>query len=146
MRKLLCICAGLAMALSAVTAMAADVTGTWTAQATGPDGNAMQLSFTFKQDGTTLTGTVLPPQGDSVQISNGKVDGDKFTFDVSFNGMTIHHDCTVVGDTIKMTTKSDSGDFPGMEMTLTRAKDTPAAAPATPASPATPTAPPQAPK
>ena len=47
-----------------------------------------------------------------MDISNGKVDGDKFTFDVSFNGMTIHHDCTVDGDTIKMTTKSDSGDFP----------------------------------
>ncbi len=139
MKKLLCICVGLALTLSAATAMAADVTGTWTAQATGPDGGGMQLTFTFKQDGTALTGTVLPPQGDSVQISNGKVDGDKFTFDVSFNGMTIHHDCTVVGDTIKMTTKSDSGDFPGMEMTLTRAKDAPAA-------PATPAAPPQAPQ
>jgi len=127
------------MVLSAATAMAADVTGTWTATANSPDGSGMQLTFTFKQDGTTLTGTVLPPQGDSVQISNGKVDGDKFTFDVSFNGMTIHHDCTVAGDTIKMTTKSDSGDFPGMEMTLTRVKDKPAA----PAAPATPATPPQ---
>ncbi len=137
MKKFLCICAGLALTLSAATAMAADVTGTWTGQSTGPDGNAMQLTFTFKQDGAALTGTVQGPMGDAMAITNGKIDGDKFSFDVSFNGMTINHDCTVVGDTIKMKTKTDSGDFPGMELTLTRAKDTPAA-PAAPATPATP--------
>ena len=130
------------MTLSAATAMAADVTGTWTGEAKGPDGSSFQITFTFKQDGATLTGTVQPPQGDPMAISNGKVDGDKFTFDDSFNGMTIHHDCTVDGDTIKMTTKTDSADFPGMELTLTRVKDTPAA----PAAPATPAAPPQAPQ
>jgi hypothetical protein len=127
------------MVLSAATAMAADVTGTWTGEAKGPDGSSFQLTFTFKQDGNMLTGTVQLPQNDPVAITNGKVDGDKFTFDDSFNGVTIHHDCTVVGDSIKMATKTDSADFPGMELTLTRAKDTPAA----PAAPATPTGPPQ---
>jgi hypothetical protein len=136
MRKLLAICAGLAMTLSAATAMAADVTGTWTTQATGPDGTTMQLIFTFKQDGNTLTGSVQLPPNDPTTFSNGKVDGNKFTFDDSFNGITIHHDCTVDGDTIKMTAKSDSSDFPGMELTLTRVK-------AAPAAPATPAAPPQ---
>jgi len=130
----------MAMALSAATAMAADVTGTWTAESKTPDGSSFQLTFTFKQDGATLTGTVQAPQGDPLPISNGKVDGAKFTFDDSFNGITIHHDCTVDGDTIKMVTKTDSGDFPGMELTLTRVKD---AAPATPAAPAQPSAPPQ---
>lgn len=138
MKKLLCVCAALAMTLSAATAMAADVTGTWTADVKAPDGSSsFQLTFTFKQDGNTLTGTVLGAGGDPMPIANGKVDGDKFTFDVSFNGTTIHHDCTVDGDTIKMTTKSDSADFPGMEMTLTRVKDVPAA-PAAPGQPATP--------
>ncbi len=117
------------MTLSAATALAADVTGTWTASAQTPNGD-FQLTFTFKQDGANLTGTVLGPGGDPIAISNGKVDGDKFTFDVSFNGMTIHHDCTVSGDEIKMSTKTDSGDFPGMQMTLKRAKDAGAAAPA----------------
>jgi hypothetical protein len=141
MRKLLSICAGLAMVLSAATAVAADVTGAWTGAATTPDGTSMQITFTFKQDGATLTGTVQVAGNDPIAISNGKVDGDKFTFDDSFNGMTIHHDCTVDGNSIKMTTKSDSGDFPGMELTLTRVKDTPAA-PTTPAAPATPATPP----
>jgi hypothetical protein len=125
MKQLLCICTALAMTFSAASAIAADVTGTWTATAQTPNGDGFQLSFTFKQDGANLTGTVQGPQGDPIAISNGKVDGDKFTFDVSVNGMTIHHDCTVDGDVIKMTTKSDSGDFPGMAMMLKRAKETP---------------------
>ncbi len=128
------------MMLSAATAMAADVTGAWTGAATTPDGSSMQITFTFKQDGATLTGTVQVAGNDPIAISNGKVDGDKFTFDDSFNGFTIHHDCTVEGDTIKMTTKTDNGDFPGMEFTLTRVKDAPAA----PAAPAAAPAPSQA--
>lgn len=114
----------LAMALTVSAARAADVTGNWTADLTTPDGNSMQLAFTFKQDGTKLTGSVQGPQGDSMDISNGKVDGNKISFDVSFNGMTISHEGTVneAGDEIEMTTKSDSGDIPGGKMTLKRAK------------------------
>jgi hypothetical protein len=131
MKILLYFCAALAMTLTAATALAADVSGTWTATAQSPNGD-FQLTFTFKQDGANLTGTVQGPQGDAIDISNGKVDGDKFTFDVSFNGMTIHHDCTVNGDEIKMTTKSDNPDFPGMELTLKRAKDAETAKPPQP--------------
>jgi hypothetical protein len=79
------------------------------------------MGFTFKQDGAKLTGTMQGPQGDPIEISNSKIDGDKFSFDISFNGMTIHYNCTVAGDEIKMTSKSDQGDFPGMELTLKRA-------------------------
>jgi hypothetical protein len=120
----------MAVMMSAATALAADVTGKWTATAQTPNGD-FALTFTFKQDGANLTGTVQGPQGDPAAISNGKVDGDKLTFDVSFNGMTIHHECAVDGDEIKMSTKSDNGNFPGMQMTLKRAKDAPA--PAAPA-------------
>jgi len=132
MKRLLSIFAALAMTLCATGAMASDITGTWTATAQSPNGE-FQLTFTFKQDGANLTGTVQGPQGDPLAISNGKMDGDKFTFDVSFNGLTIHHDCTVNGDEIKMSTKSDNADFPGMELTLKRAKETPPSAPAAPA-------------
>jgi hypothetical protein len=131
MKNLLSICAVLAMVFTAATAMAADVSGAWTGTAQTPNGDGFQLAFTFKQDGGSLTGTVQGPQGDPIAISNGKVDGDKFTFDVSFNGTTIHHDCTADGEVIKMTTKSDSGDFPGMQMTLKRVNKMPPA-PSTP--------------
>ncbi len=136
MKTLLPAFAAMAIALSAAGALAADVTGTWSGQTNSPDGNVFQLTFTFKQDGNTLTGTVQGPQGDPIAITNGKIDGDKFSFDVSFNGMTISHQCTVVSnDEIKMTTKSDSGDFPGMELTLKRAPASPPASPAQPSQP-----------
>jgi len=125
MKKLLCLCAALMMAFTAATAFAADVTGAWTANMAGPNGDSMKITFTFKQDGAKLTGTAGGPMGDPMEISDGKVDGDKLSFNVSFNGMIIKHEGVITGDTIKLTTKSDSGDFPGMEMTLTRAKTTP---------------------
>jgi hypothetical protein len=143
MRKLICVCAALAMTLSATSAMAADLTGTWTGEVKAPDGSMFPLTFTFKQDGTTLTGSVLVPQGDPIPISNGKVDGNKFTFDDSFNGIVIHHDCTVDGDTIKMSTKSDSADFPGVDLVLTRKTDAPGKPTAAPAPPTAPVKAPQ---
>jgi hypothetical protein len=101
---------------------AVDLTGAWTGNMAVPNGDSFQLTFTFKQDSAKLTGTVSGPQGDPLEITDGKVDGDKIFFIVSFNGMTIKHDGVVTGDTIKLTTKSDNVDFPGSEMTLTRAK------------------------
>ena len=137
MKTLLCLCAAMLMALAAVSARAADITGTWSAEMTTPNGD-FQLSFTFKQDGATLTGTVQGPQGDAIAISDGKVDGDKLSFKVSFNGMTISHDGTVnaAGEEIKLSTKSDSGDIPARDMTLKRVKPpAPAAVPAAATSP-----------
>src|SRR5512146_1476699 len=117
MKTFLCACAGIAMVLSAATTRAADVTGNWTAEMQMPGGDSMQISFTFKQDGAVLSGSVLGPQGDANPITDGKVDGDKISFNVSFNGMTIIHEGTInaAGDEIKLSTKSDGGDFPSME-------------------------------
>src|SRR5665213_4541984 len=122
MKKLLCLCAVLMMALTTATAFAADQTGAWTGSMKSPNGDDFQITFNLKQDGAKLTGTVQGPQGDPMDITDGKVDGDKFSFNASFNGMTIKHDGTVKGDEIKMTTKSDNADFPGGEMTLKRGK------------------------
>ena len=122
MKKFLCVCAALIMAFTAASAFAADVTGTWTGKMTGPNGDGFQITFNFKVDGAKLTGTVAGPQGDPLEITEGKIDGDKLSFNVSFNGMTIKHEGVITGDTIKLTTKTDSGDFPSMEMTLMRDK------------------------
>jgi hypothetical protein len=120
MKKLGNICAALALAFMATTVWAANVTGTWSATVDSPNGS-FPITFTFTQDGNTLTGSVQGPQGDPMPITNGKIDGDTFTFDVEFNGTVIHHECTVDGDQIKMTTKSDDPNFPGMSMTLKKA-------------------------
>lgn len=124
----LVLCAALLMVFGTRSVFAAtDMTGTWTGQMSTPDGNGFSLTFVFKQDGATLTGTVAGPQGDPIAISNGKVDGSNFSFTVSFNGTTITHTGTITGDEIKMSSKSDNADFPGAQFTLKRS------APATPA-------------
>jgi hypothetical protein len=128
MKKLLSVCVAMIMALTTASAFAADVSGTWTGDMKSPDGaNSFQLSFTFKQDGAKLTGTVQGPQGEPIAISEGKVDGDKLFFNVSFNGMTIVHEGTINGEEIKLTSKSDMG--PSGDILLKRSKD-----PAKPAS------------
>ena len=136
MKTLLSLCAALVLALSAANARATDISGTWAAEMTMPDGNSFQLQFTFKLDGEALTGTILGPQGDPIAISDGKVTGDKLSFTVSFNGMTIVHEGTIsaAGDEIKLSTKSDSADIPAHDMTLKRVKP-PAPAPEPAAAP-----------
>jgi len=113
MRKL--ITTGLLFGLLSVVALAADVSGKWTAQVPGRGGQTRELTFTFKVDGNTLTGTVSGPRGDS-EISDGKIDGDtiSFTQTMEFNGntMKILYKGTVSGDEIKFT-RTREGGFQG---------------------------------
>jgi hypothetical protein len=106
---------------------AADVTGKWTGQMAGPDGSgSFDISFTFKQDGAKLTGTVQGPQGDPIEIVDGKVDGEKISFVVKIEanggGMTITHDGTISGDEIKLNSKVEGGEFPAGSITLKKVK------------------------
>jgi hypothetical protein len=114
------------MSLTPLTALAAgDISGSWSGELKMADGGTgFQVSFALKQDGTKLTGTVSGPQGDPIAITDGKVDGDKISFKVAFNGMIITHEGTIGGDEIKLTSKSDQGDFPGGEITLKRSDPT----------------------
>jgi hypothetical protein len=122
-RNWIVVCAALLIVFSTKPIFAAaDVTGSWTADMKTPDGNSFSLTFAFKQDGSKLTGTVTGPQGDPLAIDNGKVDDDKLSFTVSFNGTTITHTGTIAKDEIKLTTKADQGDFPGGDLTLKRSK------------------------
>ncbi len=61
------------------------------------------------------------PQGNPIDISKSKVDGDKVSFLVAFNRMTINHS-VISGDEIKLKTKSDQADFPADDITLKRSK------------------------
>jgi hypothetical protein len=109
------------VALGAVTAFAADVSGKWTASVQGRRGT-QNITFNFTVDGSTLTGKITTDRGDS-DISNGKVDGDTISFDqvMNFNGEqhTISYKGTVSGDSIKFT--RSFGDRTGPEFTATRA-------------------------
>jgi hypothetical protein len=121
---MLYLCAVVGLMLTAATAQGADLTGSWVSESTMPDGGTFQLAFTFQQNGAVLTGKVQGPEGDALVITDGKVVGNRVSFKVSFNGMTISHDGTIseTGDEIKLGTKSDSADFPARDMTLKRIK------------------------
>jgi hypothetical protein len=73
--------------LFAVTAMAADVTGTWKGVAETPNGT-MERTFIFKVDGTTLNGETTSKMLGTSKIKNGKIDGDNLSFSItaSFQG------------------------------------------------------------
>lgn len=79
------------MFLSLVLAVwAADVTGKWTAQVPGRNGNMRDVTFNLKSSGESLTGTMSARNGD-VPISDGKIDGDSISFTVTleFGGNTV---------------------------------------------------------
>jgi hypothetical protein len=103
--------------LLAAPAFAADVDGKWTGTVSTPMGD-IPVAYEFKADGASLTGTTLSPDGGSVPIKNGKVDGKTISFSVTFDfgGMTIDLDYKgVVSPTEIMMT----GDFMGMAFEFT---------------------------
>jgi len=125
---------GIALLALVCAAMAADVTGKWTMEQAGRNGGPPRVStFDLKADGAKLTGSLSAPGrgGDPMvsQISNGKVDGDKISFDVvrefQGNSMTIKYEFTLKGDEMpgKVTMPGmNGGDARVMEVTAKRAK------------------------
>ena len=114
---------GALLFLTAAVAFAADITGAWAGQISGPNGgDGFPVSYSFKQDGMKLTGTVAGPQGDPIEISDGMVDGDKISFSVTFNGMTFKHVGTISGEEIRLTMKSEGADLPGGSFVIRKSK------------------------
>lgn len=98
----------------------ADLNGKWNGVLLAPDGNEYPLSYTYKIDGDKLTGVGSSPQGD-VPLTDGKVTGNDFSYNISVNGMDFKN-------TGKFYPEADSIgldiDFNGMKMhtTLKRSK------------------------
>ena len=109
---------------TAVAALAADVTGTWTAEFDTQIG-VQKYVFTFKVDGEKLTGTTTGMNGD-VPITDGSIKGDTVAFNVvaNFNGtdVKIVYKGTVAGDEIKFTRQREGSDRPPAEFVAKRAK------------------------
>ncbi len=107
----------------AIGAFAADVSGKWSYEQQGRGGGpARQVTITLKQDGNKLTGSVpgfgrggdTPPP--PTEIKNGKVDGDKVSFEVvremGGNTMTTKYEGTVSGDEMKLKITRDTQNGP----------------------------------
>jgi len=117
----------------ALVAVAADVTGKWTYQRPGRNGDLTPVTITLKADGATLTGSVpggmggrggggggggTPPP--DTAITNGKVTGDNIYFEVSLPGRgggdptVTKYEGTLKGDTLhlKITSPGRGGGEP----------------------------------
>ena len=124
MKRILYFSVLITMVFCAVVAFAVDLTGSWSGTSKGPNGEDFTLDLKLKQEGGTLTGTVTGPEGNPIDITDGKVDGDKMSFNVSVNSMTIAHEGVVKGDDeIALTAKFPQGsNIPDMQIDLKRVK------------------------
>ncbi len=104
------------IAALALTASAADITGTWKGSADTPNGT-VERTFHFKVDGHTLTGDTVSNMFGKSAIQDGKVDGDDVSFTltvtVEANENKVHYSGKISGDTIKFTVS-----VPGVDQTI----------------------------
>ena len=111
------------MALVITLALAADISGKWSGDMPGRGGDTTPTTFTFKVDGSKLTGSMTGPQGD-IPLQEGKVAGDQISFsttlDFGGNSIKILYKGTVSGDQIKMSREREGSGQP-REFTIKRA-------------------------
>src|SRR5215469_512059 len=72
----------LAIAALPLSLLAGDVTGTWKSEFDSQIGQ-QKYTFTFKQDGTNVTGKANSEVNDQkreAELKEGKIDGDKISF------------------------------------------------------------------
>lgn len=116
MKKMLaatvCVFVCLAVAAPAWTQEAANVAGKWEMTTETPRGS-MTTTFTFQQDGNTLTGTAGGQRGET-PISSGSVEGNVITFKVvrgmGNRNMETTYTGTLEGDTITGTMTTPRGE------------------------------------
>ena len=96
----------------ALGALAADVTGAWAYKMSGPGGEVIEATMTLKVEDGKLTGSFLFPQDRKLEISDGKVTGDKLDFVVKREAMVYKMKATVDGNAMKGTTDTEMGGNP----------------------------------
>ena len=98
--------------LFALTASAADITGTWKGSAETPNGT-FERTFVFKQDGSKLTGETSSERLGKSTILDGKVDGDNVSFTIKAkfqdNEMTMNYSGKVNGNEMNLKVESSGG-------------------------------------
>jgi len=85
--------------------LAADVDGKWTGTISTPGGE-FPVTFNFKAEGTTLTGTMLGQDNSQMPIKDGKIDGNNISFSVTIDmggyQMNLDYKGVVAADQIKL--------------------------------------------
>jgi hypothetical protein len=91
----------LLLLLGNLTAGAQKLDGIWKGTRSGPNGD-FELTFTFKVMGDSLGGEVTSQMG-SIPLENGKIHGNQFSYDISFNGQSLSSTGVLEGDVVKIT-------------------------------------------
>lgn len=106
----------------ALNATANDIEGKWKAVFNSPEGE-MEMVINFKVSGNTFTGVINAPGSDEIiQITNGVITGNDFTFDANVKGTTIKHICKILEDgTISMKVAGQESE--GLGLILTSVKE-----------------------
>jgi hypothetical protein len=100
-----------AFAISLPSGMvAADIDGKWKAEFTTPDGTPRTNTFTFKAEGTKLTGSVAGTQ-DETPIQNGTISGDEISFTAERPFGKFTYKGKISGDQIKMKVEFNENSF-----------------------------------
>ena len=88
----------LLLMLAAGTVFAADVTGKWRGTLTPENRDPGPALVILEQKGETLTGTGGPDENERHDIRNGKVSGDKITFEIAAGEAVMTFELTQAGD------------------------------------------------
>jgi len=100
------------IAIFAMTASAADISGNWKGTADAGNG-PIERTFTFKVDGKKLTGETESSFAGKSVIENGTIDGDSLAFTIKMKfqdqEMTVNYKGKVTGDTMKLNVEFPNG-------------------------------------
>ncbi len=116
----------LALAVVPLAVLAADVTGTWKSEFDSQIGH-QKYTFTFKQDGTKLTGKANSEAGDrkrEAELKEGKVEGDTIAFvemlNLQDNEIRISYAGKLSADGNEIKFTREVGDFAKTEIVARR--------------------------
>ena len=90
------------------------IDGNWKGTRETPNGT-FEVEYTFKVEGNVLTGTWKTQFGEA-KLQDGKVDGKKISYTISFNDVTVHSTGELTSEN-EIFIKNERG-----EMKLTRVK------------------------
>lgn len=114
-----------AFVLFASALSAADISGAWKGTADTPNGT-VERTFTFKQEGTKLTGETNSNFTGKSTITDGKVEGDDVTFTIvakiQDNEMKLNYKGKIAGDEITFNVEFPGGDGPQIKYVAKRTK------------------------
>jgi len=109
MTKLILLLVAIALCLPS-SIVASDIDGKWKAEFTSPDGTARTNTFTFKADGTKLTGSVAGSQ-DQTPIQDGTISGDEISFTAERPFGKFKYKGKVTGDQITIKVEFNENSF-----------------------------------